>query len=86
MRGDRQDLTVEVEARVKSGTRYTVYVTNGGATVKAGTIKISSIGEGQIELKNYDGKSLPAGIAPVSGIRKVTVKDSAGTTIVSGSF
>ncbi len=85
-RSGREDLNVEVEARVKAGTRYTVYVTNGGSTYKAGTVKISSIGEGEIELKNYDGQRLPSGISPVTGIRKVTVQDSAGRTILSGSF
>jgi hypothetical protein len=84
-RSGRETLNVEVEARVKAGTRYTVYVTNG-STIKVGTIRISSIGEGEIELKNYDGQTLPAGVSPVTGIRKVTVKNSAGTTILSGSF
>jgi hypothetical protein len=84
--GSKQDLTVEVEARVKAGTRFAVYVTNNGATVKAGTITINSLGEGELELKNYDGKRLPAGVAPVSKITKVTVKNAAGKTIVSGNF
>ena len=86
VRGDRQDLTIEVEARVKTGTKFTVWVTNGGNTVKARTIKITSLGEGEIELKNYDGKRLPAGVAPVSSITTVTVKDSKGNVIVSGTF
>ena len=85
-RSGREDFTVEVEARVKAGTRYTVYVTNGGSTYKAGTIRIGTIGEGELELKNYDGQRLPSGISPVTGIRKVTVQDSAGRTILSGSF
>ena len=63
-----------------------MYVTYGGKTVKAGTITISSIGEGELELKNYDGKRLPAGVAPVRTITEVTVKDSRGTAIVSGTF
>jgi hypothetical protein len=85
-RGSKQDLKVEVEARLKTGTVLTVYVTNGGRTVKAGTIKINQIGEGELELKNYDGKRLPSGVAPVSGITKVQVKNKAGKVIVSGSF
>lgn len=70
----------------QSGTRYTVYVTNGGKTVKAGTVTINARGEGEIELKNYDGKRLPAGVAPVGSITSVTVKDAAGKTILSGFF
>jgi hypothetical protein len=85
-RGSRQDFKVEVEARVKTGTKYTVYVVNSGQTVKAGVIKINRLGEGEIELKNYDGKRLPAGIAPVSSITQVIVKDSKGTVILTGSF
>jgi hypothetical protein len=86
VRGSRQDLTVEVEARVKRGTRFSVYVTNNGKTVKAGTITINSLGEGELELKNYDGKRLPAGVAPVSSITKVTVKNAKGTVVLTGSF
>jgi hypothetical protein len=82
VRGSRQDLTVEVEARVANGTTYTVFVTNAGVTVTAGTIKIN-LGEGEIELKNYDRKKLPAGVAPVSGITSVIVKDANGTVILS---
>ncbi|MEA2513038.1 MAG: hypothetical protein QOJ59_2525 [Thermomicrobiales bacterium] len=84
--GSKQSLKVEVEARVPAGTRFTVYVTNGGTTVKAGTITITSLGEGELELKNYDGKRLPASVAPVNKITKVTVKNAKGTVIVSGSF
>jgi hypothetical protein len=84
--GSRQSLRVEVEARVKTGTKFAVYVTNGGSTVQAGTITINSLGEGQIELKNFDGKRLPAGVAPVSSITKVTVKNVSGTTIATGTF
>lgn len=85
-RDGRQTFNCEAEARVAAGTRYAVFVTNGGQTVRAGTIRITSVGEGEIELKNYDGKTLPAGVAPVTGITRVTVQDSAGRTILSGSF
>lgn len=86
VRGSKQDFKVEVEARVASGTKFTVYVVNNGATVKAGTITINRFGEGEIELKNYDRKRLPAGVAPVNTITQVIVKNSAGAVIVSGSF
>jgi hypothetical protein len=86
VRGSRQDFKVEAEGRIKSGTRLSVYVTNGGVTVKAGTIRISSVGEGELELKNYDGLRLPGGVAPVNKISKVSVNDANGTTILSGSF
>jgi hypothetical protein len=84
--GSRQSLRVEVEARVAAGTKFAVYVTNGGTTVRAGTITITTLGEGQIELKNYDGKRLPAGVAPVGSITKVIVKNASGTTIATGTF
>ncbi|HEY7034144.1 MAG TPA: hypothetical protein VH482_22590 [Thermomicrobiales bacterium] len=84
--GSRQDLRVEVEARVAAGTRLSVYVTHGGTTVKAGTITVNSLHEGELELKNYDGKRLPAGVGPVNTIAKVTVKNANGTVILSGSF
>lgn len=84
--GSRQSLRVEVEARVATGTKFAVYVTNGGSTVKAGTITITSLGEGEIELKNFDGKRLPAGVAPVGSITKVTIKNASGTTVATGTF
>lgn len=81
VKGTRQQFEAEVEARVADGTTFDIFVTNNGATVKAGSVTMSD-GEGELELE----KNFPDGVAPVNTITTVSVRDSNGVEIATGTF
>jgi len=81
-RGTRQKFTVSMDARVAAGTVFAVTAN----TLLAGSIMIDSFGNGELEVKNYDGFTLPTGSNPVCGIGLVEVYDSSAVLILSGSF
>lgn len=79
--GNRQKFKISMDARVANGTTFVV-MANGEA---AGTITIVA-GDGELELKNYDGQTLPAGVNPVCAVGPVVVTTSTGTPVLNGSF
>lgn len=86
--GARQNLKVAMDARVRNGTAYRVYVTNSahpGKTYLVGRI-IIGLGRGELSLSNSNGQRLPSGVAPALGIRTVTVRSSAGRSVLRGGF
>jgi hypothetical protein len=84
----RQDFKVSMDARVASGTTFTVTIANSaapGKTFVVGKIAIQR-GRGELEVSNENGRALPAGVAPVMSITTVTVTNSAGLVVLRGSF
>jgi hypothetical protein len=81
-RRERQRFKVSMDARVAEGTTFGVY-TDGKL---AGTITIDALGNGQLELDNDDGRTLPAAVNPVCSIKTVEVKDQNGVVVLQGSF
>lgn len=77
----RQRFRVSMDARVPDGTTFAVVV-NGSL---AGTITIE-LGNGELDLSNADGKTLPAAVNPVCGIQSIQVLDGAGNAVLQGSF
>jgi hypothetical protein len=80
-RGTQQRFKVSMDARVEDGTTFVVFA-NGRL---AGTITIS-LGDGELELNNNNGKKLPTGVDPVCSIGAVVVVDENNTTVLEGSF
>lgn len=79
----RTRLNVEVEhVNMPAGTVLTVAVHQGTVTTTIGTIKLSALGEGELELNSQDGDVVPVVITGTM----VTVKNPAGTTILAGVF
>jgi len=81
VRGARQRFKVEVEARLPDGVVFVVEVDGR----PAGSITLMA-GEGELEVKNFDGMVLPAGLDPVSTIRRVRVLSALGVLVLEGSF
>ena len=79
--GGRQKFKLSMDARVANGTTFIV-MANGAA---AGTITIVA-GDGEQEVKNYDGQTLPAAVNPVCTVGPVVVTNAAGVPVLSGSF
>lgn len=79
--GGRQKFKVSMDARVANGTTFIV-LANGAA---AGTITIVA-GDGELELKNWDGQTLPSAVNPVCTVGPVVVTNSSGVPVLSGSF
>ena len=79
--GSQERFTLSMDARVPNGTTYFVRV-DGNA---AGTITIVA-GYGELELNNSNGKTLPAGVSPVCGIRTIHVLDGQGIILLQGNF
>ncbi|MBL8177295.1 MAG: hypothetical protein JNK48_21650 [Bryobacterales bacterium] len=79
--GGRQKFKVSMDARVANGATFIV-LANGAA---AGTITIVA-GDGELELKNYDGQTLPSAVNPVCTVGPVVVTDANGVAVLSGSF
>jgi hypothetical protein len=77
----QQKFKLSMDARVADGTTYIVSA-NGFAV---GTITIR-LGDGELELSNSNGKQMPQGTNPACSVASVAVLDSAGRTILSGSF
>lgn len=80
-RGERQRFKVSMDARVPDGTTFAVFANSS----LAGTITIV-LGDGELDLSNADGKTLPAGVNPVCGIHSIQVQDGNGTSVLDGSF
>lgn len=80
-RGARQRFKIQVEAQVPDGVLFEVRV--DGKPV--GTITMR-LGEGEFEVETNDGRTLPAGLNPVSGIKRVTVLNAGGVAVLDGSF
>jgi hypothetical protein len=80
-RGPQQRFKVEVEALAADGTTFEIRV--DGKPI--GTIT-TLLGEGQIEFETNNGRTLPAGLNPVTSIRRVTALNAAGVVILEGSF
>lgn len=78
----RQRFKVSMEAAVTAGTTFTVWANN----LLAGTITIDELGEGDLDLRNDKGETLPAGVDPVCSIGPVEIKDADGTLLLTGSF
>ncbi len=81
IRDTRQKFTVEVEARVPDGTTFLV-LANGQP---AGVIR-TAFGEGELELKNFDGQALPAAVNPVTAVRRVEVWDAFGRLVLEAGL
>lgn len=79
--GARQRFKLSMDARVADGTVYVVQA-NGQP---AGTVTIVA-GDGQLELSNDNGKTLPAAVNPVCSVGTVLVIDGQGLAVLSGSF
>ena len=79
--GTAQKFKVSVDARVADGTTY--IVTANGFAVGTMTIRL---GDGELELSNSNGKTLPNGASPVCSVGPVSVLDSGGRTILNGAF
>jgi hypothetical protein len=79
--GAKQRFKVSMDARVADGTTFAVLADG----LLAGTITIA-LGDGELELNNNNGKTLPAGVAPVCEIGTVEVKDGGSNLVLNGSF
>jgi|SRR5262245_64026360 len=79
--GTQQRFKVSMDARVKNGTTFSVYV---GANL-VGTITIR-LGAGELDLDNHNGATMPAGTDPVCGISSVEVRNGDGHAVLSGNF
>lgn len=92
---NREKVNVEVESHTLTAGQsvdvYAVNPANSPTPVKLGTITLRSNprrrGEvqGELELKNYDGQSLPDGVSPVAGISefRVTAAGSPDTVLLT---
>jgi len=79
--GSQQRFKLSMDARVADGTLYVVRA-NGMAV---GTITVT-LGDGELDLNNNNGKVLPAGLNPVCSVGQLSVTDAAGNSVLSGSF
>ena len=80
--GARQDFKLRMDAAVADGTTFRVFA-NGRP---AGTLTIV-LGNGELEVNNDNGQTLPAGLDPVCSIGPVLVTNATGTVaILFGSF
>lgn len=77
----RQKFTVEVEARVPDGTTFLVLADGQ----PAGVVR-TVFGEGELELKNFDGHTLPAAVNPVASVRRVEVWDASGHLVLEANI
>ena len=78
----RTRLNVEVEdVNLPAGTMLTVSLTHGGTTASIGSIKLSALGAGELELNSQDGDVVPA----VQTGDTITVSNG-GTAILVGVF
>ncbi len=80
VRGERQRFKVELKARVNDGATFLV-MANGQA---AGTL-VMTFGEGEIEISNEDGCTLPAAVNPVNAVRQVSIL-AGGMVIAEGNL
>lgn len=80
-KGTQQRFKVSMDAEVADGTTFVVYA-NG---LPAGTITIT-LGDGELDLNNNNGRALPAGVDPVCSIGPVVVTDDQGTHVLEGTF
>ncbi|MBI3780028.1 MAG: hypothetical protein HY278_03070 [candidate division NC10 bacterium] len=78
--GAKQRFKVSMDARVADGTTFAVFA-NGQL---AGVITIE-LGDGELELNNNNGKTLPDGVNPVCAISTVEVTDGSNL-ILHGNF
>jgi hypothetical protein len=86
VRSDRGREKVNIEAesrRLEAGDQVDAYAVNPGVSpdpVLLGTLTLQQARAGkvraQLELKNYDGGALPAGLSPVQGITEFFVTES----------
>lgn len=83
-KGARQKFNVSIDA--DPNTVYAVYVFHGSSSALAGSITTDGFGNGELDLSNANGNSLPAGVAPVCTISSVEVRDGGGNLVLSGSF
>jgi uncharacterized low-complexity protein len=82
VRETQQRFKVEVESSTADdGTTFLVFV-DGKAV---GSLQIFA-GNAKFEVETNDGKTLPAGLNPLTAIKKVTVTNSQGTVVLQGSF
>ncbi|MBI4524735.1 MAG: hypothetical protein HY695_13100 [Deltaproteobacteria bacterium] len=79
-RGAQQRFKVSMDAAVEDGATFVVFANN----LPVGTITIS-LGDGELEVNNNNGKVLPAGVNPVCSIGPVVVVDG-NTVVLEGSF
>ena len=78
----RMRLNVEVEhVSLPAGTMLTVSLTHAGVTSPIGSIKLSALGAGELELNSQDGDTVPV----VQAGDTITVSNG-GTTILVGVF
>jgi hypothetical protein len=78
-RGGEREFQVEVEnVKVLAGKTLNVFV-NG---TKVGSLKVSTLGAGSLNLNSTRGNNVPA----IRAGSKVQVKTSAGVLVVSGQF
>lgn len=80
-RSGQERFKLSMDARVADGTTYIVWA-NGSPV---GTLTIA-LGDGELEINNNNGKTLPAGANPACSIGAVRVTDAAGMTVLNGSF
>jgi hypothetical protein len=84
IKGDEQELVLSVWG-LKPGEKYTLVVD----TTTVGDLTASEHGRIQAEYSNTaggEGLPLPGTLDPVSTLAQVELKDSGGTTVVSGDF
>jgi hypothetical protein len=79
--GAQQRFKLSMDSRVPDGTTYVVKANN----LTIGAIVIS-LGDGELDLNNQNGKTLPSGINPACSVGPVSVTDGAGNVILMGSF
>jgi hypothetical protein len=79
--GTQQQFKVSIDAPVPDGTTYVVSA-NGFAV---GTLTIR-LGDGELQLSNSNGKVLPQGANPACSVGPVSVSDSTGKLLLTGSF
>ena len=71
----RSRLNVEVEhVNLAAGTMLTVSLTHAGASSNVGSIKLSALGGGEIELNSQDGDAV-RDVAGVSAIQEIVDED-----------
>ncbi len=76
--GAQQRFKVSIDA---PDGMYAVYA-NG---LFAGPIKVV-LGNGELDINNNNGKTLPAGVDPVCSITSVRVDNAGGTSVLTGAF
>ena len=77
--GNQQRFKVSIDSNVDA--TYAVVV--GGSIV--GTIT-TVLGQGELELNNNNGKTLPAAVNPVCGVGSFSVINGSGAAVLNGTF